>query len=69
MKNFITRFRQCCTSSTAMLRGIEPRRAASAAQTPAACPVAMTIGITRYEECASCVPEMQRPATIKPWVA
>jgi hypothetical protein len=28
--------------------------------------VAITIGITRYDECASCVPEMQRPATIRP---
>ena len=31
---------------------------------PAACPVAMTIGMTRYDECASWVPEMHRPATM-----
>jgi hypothetical protein len=33
---------------------IRPVCAASAAQTPAAWPVAIAIGVTRYEDCASC---------------
>src|SRR5581483_9699266 len=57
------------TSRAGTSRGSRRSRAASAAHTPAACPVAMTIGITRYEECALSVPEMQRAATISAPVA
>ena len=42
-----------CTSRAGTCRGVFPIVAARAAQTPAACPVAMQIGITRYDECAS----------------
>ncbi len=41
------------SSETETLRGVVPSRAASAAQAPAAWPVTIEVGITRYEEWAS----------------
>ena len=40
-----------------------PQSIAILAAAPAASPIAMQIAITRYDACARCVPEMQRPAT------
>ena len=55
-----------CNARTSSCRGWQPRSAHIAAATPTACPIAMQIDITRYEACARCVPEMQRPAVNSP---
>ena len=57
---FCRTVRNCSTESSAA--GI-PARTASAAAVPAASPSVMQTGITRVEDCASCVAEIARPAT------
>ncbi len=44
-------------------RTVDPSFDARAAVTPAACPIAMQLALTRTEPCASWEVEMQRPAT------
>ena len=56
--NFEKRLSFVSTSATRA-----PRAHANAAAVPAACPSVITVGVKRVEASASCVVEMQRPAT------